>query len=263
MLGFSSCTETWDDNPTLKGHEGSPVVEFLNPPVMASTAISLTEEDKSGHLHLTGSQPDFGYAAAAVYEVQVSLDENFTTLRTLSTTFSNLSEINPVNSEVATAFSEMLDTKDLPTPFKPLYVRLRAYVPQSPDNTQYYSNTVKFDQVRVTYLAVILPDEPSGLFLRGEWNGWGANPEAEFLTTSEAGKYYLNNVVMTAGQGFKVADGDWGPVNLGSTGDFAIGKPYTMVNDSNSGNITCPVDFNGSAYLTLKNGVYTLLFEQN
>ena len=37
-LGFSSCNETWDDNPTLATHEGDPVGNFLNTPVEANTA---------------------------------------------------------------------------------------------------------------------------------------------------------------------------------------------------------------------------------
>ena len=46
-LGFSSCNETWDDNPTLATHEGDPVENFLNTPVEANTALFITEDEIS------------------------------------------------------------------------------------------------------------------------------------------------------------------------------------------------------------------------
>ena len=34
VLGMSSCSETWDDNPVVKTHEGIQEAAFLNTPVM-------------------------------------------------------------------------------------------------------------------------------------------------------------------------------------------------------------------------------------
>lgn len=263
MLAFSSCDETWDDNPVLKGHEGEKVVDFLNPPVLGSASVTLTEENANGSFHLTASQPDFGYAAAATYEVLVSLTEDFAVSESLPTTFSLLSEVNPVNGEVATAMSNMLgitSSDQVPTPYMPVYMRLKAYVPQSADNTVYLSNIVKFDQVKVDYLAILLPDMPSGLFLRGAWNEWGAGSDAEFLTTTTKGEYILRNVTMAAGAEFKVADANWGPVNLGGSGDLAFGKEYKLEGGDNPANIKCPSDFTGNVYLYVKGASYSILF---
>lgn len=79
-LGFSSCNETWDDNPTLATHEGDPVENFLNTPVEANTSIFITEDENKGTLHLTGSQPtQYGFAATVAYQVEMALNEDFTT----------------------------------------------------------------------------------------------------------------------------------------------------------------------------------------
>mgnify|MGYP001539967366 FL=1 len=65
VLGMSSCSETWDDNPVVKTHEGIQEAAFLNTPVMQDMPIMITEENRDGSFHLTCSQPDFGYAASA------------------------------------------------------------------------------------------------------------------------------------------------------------------------------------------------------
>lgn len=46
-LGFSSCSETWDDNPVLKTHEGEEKADFLNQPQMADQVIMLTSETRT------------------------------------------------------------------------------------------------------------------------------------------------------------------------------------------------------------------------
>ena len=57
VLGMSSCSETWDDNPVVKTHEGIQEAAFLNTPVMQDMPIMITEENRDGSFHLTCSQP--------------------------------------------------------------------------------------------------------------------------------------------------------------------------------------------------------------
>ncbi len=76
-LGFSSCKETWDENPVLQGHEGTLTADFLNVPTLKDQPVMITNDNKTGTFHLTCSQPYYGYAAVATYKVQVSLTEDF------------------------------------------------------------------------------------------------------------------------------------------------------------------------------------------
>lgn len=100
--------------------------------------------------------------------------------------------------------------------------------------------------VRVTFGDDNFPTGPvagekSGIYLRGSFNGWGTTDEAEFLTTSTAGVYEIKNLTFANGSdGFKVADANWGDINLGGNGALTIGQPYTLV--AGGGNIKLPTD---------------------
>lgn len=58
-----------------------------------------------------------------------------------------------------------------------------------------------------------LPSLSSGIYLRGEHNGWGATPEYEFLTTDVKNVYELEDVDVK--DRFKIADANWGEHNWG------------------------------------------------
>lgn len=46
----------------------------------ANTSIFITEDENKGTLQLTGSQPtQYGYAATVAYQVEMALNEDFTT----------------------------------------------------------------------------------------------------------------------------------------------------------------------------------------
>lgn len=114
MLSFNSCSETWDDNPTLYGVPENATFT-LNKPTMADNLVLL---DQGGTLHLTCNQPDYGYQAPACYEVQASLTQDFTKYETLGTVLYNRAEINPPCDEVANAACKLLgvvDEVDVPT----------------------------------------------------------------------------------------------------------------------------------------------------
>lgn len=103
------------------------------------------------------------------------------------------------------------------------------------------------------------PGDPSGYFIRGGLNDWGALPEYEFLCTDSKNVWRLDDITMPAGE-FKVADANWSAVNYGSNGsNIEPGKAYEMV--YNGANIYLGADFTGAAVLTLKNKVWTLTLE--
>lgn len=266
-LGFSSCDENWDDNPVLNTHEGVKTVNFLNNPVMQDQTIMLTNDNKQGSFHLTCSQPDFGYAAIATYKVQCSLTEDFAKYEEIQQDFYNCAQINPVNGDVAAAIEKLSGVKteaDLPLPYQKLYVRLRSFIAQSEDNTQYLSNVVSFKGVSADYLAIWVADVPVDIYLRGGMNNWGNDgltAEWQFSTGEEENTWVSPVITIPAGTEFKVADSSWGSINLGA-GDPTImpGDVYAL-SGSDAGNIKMGVDFTGIAHLKLEKGNYVLTLD--
>lgn len=266
-LGFSSCSETWDDNPVLNTHEGEKTANFLNNPVMQDQTIMLTNGNKEGTFHLTCSQPDFGYAAVATYKVQCSLTEDFAKYEEISQDFYNCAEVNPVNGDVAAAIQKLSGVKteaDLPLPYQKLYMRLRAFVAQSESNTQYLSNVVSFAGVSSDYLAIWVSDVPVNIYLRGGMNNWGNDgltAEWQFATGADENTWVTPVVTIPAGTEFKVADSSWGSINLGAGApQIVAGEEYALA-ASDVGNIVMSADFTGVAHLKLEKGNYILTLD--
>jgi hypothetical protein len=272
-LGFSSCSETWDDNPVVKTHEGTVTAEFLNTPVMHSQPIMITADNSEGNFHLTCSQPDFGYAAVATYKVQMSLTEDFSTYEEISQAFYDCSAIDPMNSDVAAAIEKLSGVKteaDLPLPYQKIYVRLHAYIEQTEDNTTYLSNVVSYDAVAANYLAIWVEGAAVNIYLRGALNGWDALPEYQLVTGPEENTWVLNNVTIPGGSEFKIADSSWSSdMNLGSaTADGTANKvvpnePYALTCGDSAQNLTIADDFTGKVHLSLVKGVYKLTLDTN
>lgn len=265
-LGLSSCSETWDGNPVLPTHEGTPTVEILNKPALQDMPIMLTNDNADGNFHLTCSQPDYGYAAVATYKVQCSLTPDFADYREIEQSFYNCAEINPINGDVAAALEYLSGVRtedDLPLAYQTLYMRLRVYVAQDEANTTYFSNVVSFQKVSADYLAIWVADVPANLYLRGGMNEWGADAAWRFATGTESNTWVIKNVTIPAGTEFKVADSNWGPINLGS-GDSNVvvpGEKFTLNGGENPGNLTVTADFTGRVQLSLVNGVYELILD--
>lgn len=71
VLILTACNDDNDSNPTLL----QPTEFVLNPPVYAENTIDLAT---SASIPFTWSQPNYGFPVAAAYQLQVSLDGNFT-----------------------------------------------------------------------------------------------------------------------------------------------------------------------------------------
>ena len=278
-LGFSACNETWDDNPKLNGHDGVETVAFLNTPVMQDMPVMISQENREGTFHLTCSQPDFGYAAAAAYNVQVSLTEDFAEYREIAQQYFDCSQINPVNGDVASAIQTLYGIKkqeDLPMPYMKVYMRLRAYIPQSVDNTTYLSNVVYFNEVSSDYLAIWVADVPIDLFLRGGMNDWGAgtnsNPDLpgpwQFATGEVENTWVVKNVTIPKETSFKIGTTNWGTPNLGgNAGEDAesqmvnAGEEIQLTGGSNPGHLRLTENFTGDVQLRLEAGQYFIIFD--
>ena len=277
-MAFTSCDESKDDHPVLEPNEGVIVENFLNTPEMSNMSVELSADNQANTIHMTCSQPSYGYAATVRYNVEVSFDKDFATpvvpdapvSATLNTAFYDCSEINPTYGELATAMCNLLgikNDKEIPTGYRDLYARLVANIEVAGGadlypNTTYQSNVVKLTRANCTYLAIIVPGQPTGIFLRGGMNEWGAPAEWEFLTTDVANVSRIDYCEIPEGTEFKAADGNWDSINLGNSGaEFKVNEPYELLLDPNPGNLVMPVNFAGSVTLTFKAGKYTILFE--
>lgn len=282
-LGLSSCSETKDDNPVLIGHQGEITANFLNIPQMQSAPVLINAENQSSNFNLTCSQPDFGYAAAAAYQVQVSKTEDFAEYREIKQRFYNCAQINPLYGDVAAAIEYLNNVQlesDLPLPYNTYYFRLKAFIPQSPDNTVFISNPVKFDNIAVGagFLNIWVANMPANLWLRGEVNGW-FNPVFDDKTTKAADYQFVTGkdedtwvyetksidgvwYEITAGSKFKVADSTWGAVNLGGEAEdvkLPVNTSVLLKNASDSKDLTVEKTFKGTMTVTLKDGNYYIL----
>ena len=120
-----------------------------------------------------------------------------------------------------------------------------------PDN---YSGYV--DPTRPPFVA-------SGIYLRGEVNGWGAVTDWEF-SDEGGGTYALYDKALSGS--FKVADSGWtSACNYGSNGTgVQMGVPYDLVLGTND-NISCGANtfYCSRIVLTIADGVATLLLESD
>ncbi len=285
-LGFSACDETWDDNPTLKA-PNKEYTDFLNEPELSNTWITIDKAgaDKEAALHMTCSQPDFGYAAVANYVVEVCLTPEFKKpfidgqtpdegdYYSTEYTFTDCAQINPVADEIAECICKLkgwASEDDVKADeYMKVYVRLRAFIPEDEELTTIYSEPKSFEHIRVTYYAASVPGKKVGklgLYIRGDMNNWGNDgltSEFEFLTTAKRGIYLLANVTISKGMGFKFADSGWSDINLGAGANCAIGTAFRLDNSSGSGNLTCPDDFEGRILVINKGGVWRACLQKN
>lgn len=273
-LGFSACDETWDDNPTLKAPDKA-YTDFLNEPELRETWITIDKDgaDKSAALHMTCSQPDFGFAAVANYVVEVCLTPDFAKpyvdgetpepgdYYSTEYTFTDCAQINPVADEIAECICKLKgwtsEEEVQSEEYMKVYVRLRAYIPQDEALTTIWSEPKSFEHIRVTYYAASIPDLPSGIYLRGDMNNWGNDgltPADEFLTTAKRGIYVMASVKIKKNQTFKFADAGWSDINLGAGANCVIGTAFRL--DAGGGNLTCPDDFEGRILLINKGGIW-------
>lgn len=104
---------------------------------------------------------------------------------------------------------------------------------------------------------------PSGIYLRGEINGWAASSEWEFSKLSDT-EFELRDKTLSGA--FKIADANWSSTcNYGSNGsNVMMGENYSLVAGTDS-NISCGVMtfYCSRILLTIEGGKATLLLEPN
>ncbi len=187
---MTSCETDDDSNPTIQ----HPDTFVLNVPAYASTGIYDLAHSES--VNVTTTQPDYGYPAITIYEVQVSLDPSFETFETLETTYTTASiDIDGVtlNNIVVSLYQSANDGADPSGQLIPVYIRLQAHVSGTSD-TYCLSNSIELSQVSVSYVATI----PSTVYVGGASIRRGESGKAFAPVYGLDGQYYAM-AYLTAG----------------------------------------------------------------
>lgn len=170
LMLFSACETDRDDNPTY--HEASTFV--LDDP--ENKVYDLGANDT---IRLTLSQPDYGFAAATTYSVQVSTDANFTedNYATLSTTYNATSialRPNEVNEALVAQYQEQHPGEETIGKTITAYIRLTAQITGSSLGIS-TSNVITLTQVKLGEVIQTM-EPPTEMYLIGSTIGdgnWG------------------------------------------------------------------------------------------
>lgn len=191
---LSACESDNDSNPTLNTPSGF----VLNTPELAENNIF---DLPNSTVNLTTTQPDYGgWPAAVIYAVQVSLNGNsWTELGTTSSSAVIKANGDEINQAILDQYRAANDDKD-PVGALPIFVRLRAYLSNSTNLGECYSNAV---QIKV--LAYEPPAEvalPTAIYVCGNsiadaWSTW--KPLAPVY--GKDGRFYT--MIYNGGDGFK------------------------------------------------------------
>lgn len=180
---FHACQE---DEKIILQKPGSFV---LNVPKSASGIYELEQTET---IELTTTQPDYGFTAATLYAVQISLEESFTNYASLPGTYSTAKfEVPAQDMAVAlVALHGAEDESQYPAGTHPLHVRLTATIAGT-NVEPVLSNVITLPRVKGYYAleAVTLPEE---MYLVGNVAGnWDWNGSTEMIPVwGSEGKFW-------------------------------------------------------------------------
>lgn len=175
LLGATSCKQN-----TEPKFERALTME-LNTPPLANQLFTLTPD---GTFDLSWSQPEWGFAAAATYQVEASFEDDFHFYEndTPANYFAMPSTYTKCAAEVkmedlAVAICTLRGITDpsqfTEEPARTVYLRVHGYIDGIPESSV-YSNVIKLEQVK-EYCAIRVPGK---LYLVGEPEGWLGPEEA-------------------------------------------------------------------------------------
>ena len=130
----------------------------LNVPKYASGVYDLQNLET---IEFTTSQPDYGFTAAAIYSVEISLSQDFSNFVTLPGDYTT-AKFNVLAEDIALALMELHgveDESEYPTDALPLYVRLNSVLNIKNDG-QVKSNIITLPNVKGYYALdpVVMPE---------------------------------------------------------------------------------------------------------
>lgn len=167
LVGMASCSQ--DRDPVY--HQ--PTNFVLNVPAMADQLIELQD---GSTLELTCSQPDYGFAAAAVYSAQMSLTEDFAESYDLTPVSDTSARMQIPQGDIATGYCELKGVKSeedyqtlYPNGFSvtPIYFRAVCQI-AGVENSRIESNVVAYNQILPFFNVAV----PGYIYLVGAPEGW-------------------------------------------------------------------------------------------
>ncbi len=183
-IGFFYACED-NDNIVLQQPESF----VLNTPKYASGIYDLKNTET---IEFTTSQPDYGFTAATLYAVEISLTQNFAEYATLPGTYSTAKfDISAQDVAVAlVALHGVEEESDYPVDPHPLYVRLTATISGSKVEPV-YSNVITLPQV-LGYYALDAVTMPEKMYIIGNVAGnWDWNSSSEMIPVwGSPGKFW-------------------------------------------------------------------------
>ena len=162
---FWSCED--DDKVVLQQPESF----VLNTPKYASGIYDLKNTET---IEFTTSQPDYGFTAPAIYQVEVSLSQDFTEYVTLDGSYTTAKfSINADDLALTlVGMHGITEESEYPTDPHPLYVRLSSKLNEK-DAGKVYSNIITLPQVK-GYFALDPMVMPENMYMignvAGDWN---------------------------------------------------------------------------------------------
>ena len=179
VLATASCSGLEEENPVIQ----TPTKLVLNTPATANQYVDLGYDKDAGTVNFTCSQADYGFAASANYYMQVSLDESFSKLEELATSYTSCN-MNVKASEIAEAVCKLRGIKSEETytdePARKVFFRVRSQILKYED-TSILSNVVAMEKVK-GYFALRLPGY---IYLVGAPEGWVGPSEDQKAHYSE------------------------------------------------------------------------------
>ena len=225
---FWSCQD--DDKVVLQ----QPTSFVLNTPKYASGIYDLKNTES---IEFTTSQPDYGFTAAAIYRVEVSLSQDFNDYVTLSGSH-NTAKFTIDAADLAltlVGMHEVTEEADYPADPHPLYVRLSSRLNEK-DAGKVYSNVITLPQVKGFFALdpVLMPENMYMIGnVAGDWN-WD-NATEMIPVWGTPGKFWA---VQYLGQ---TGDGDNAEIKFNVEKDWndsAFGFSEATINAESTADIT-------------------------
>lgn len=204
---LSACQE--DEKVVLQQPESF----VLNTPKYVSGIYDLRNTET---IEFTTSQPDYGFTAAAIYSVEVSLEQDFTNPVVLPGSYTS-AKFNINAADLALALVEMhgvTEESEYPSDPHPLYVRLSSVLSDKGVG-KVYSNIVTLPHVK-GYFALDPMVMPENMYLIGNVAGnWDWNSATTMIPIwGSAGKFWAMQYL---GQ---TADGDNAQIKFNSAKEW-------------------------------------------
>ena len=165
-ISFVGCESDRDSNPIYQ----IPTEFKLNVPRYANSVYDLADAES---VLLTCSQANYGFSAAATYQVEVSVNEDFSDSTTLISEY-RTTRLEVSAKEIAVALVPLLgidNKEDFPTDSFPVFFRLKSSIPTIGESSVIYSNVIELPKVK-SYFALDDMKLPENLYLIGGSFGW-------------------------------------------------------------------------------------------